>query len=44
MPIPDADSVPPAGDYPLLIKHLLLTPLTQALDQEIVYRELSRYT
>ncbi|MEJ2800801.1 fatty acid--CoA ligase [Comamonadaceae bacterium PP-2] len=34
----------PAGDYPLLIKQLLLTPLAQAPDQEIVYRDLTRYT
>jgi fatty-acyl-CoA synthase len=30
--------------YPLLIKHLLHAPMTQAADQEIVYRDISRYT
>jgi fatty-acyl-CoA synthase len=29
--------------YPLLIKQLLLTPLANAPEQEIVYRDLSRY-
>ena len=32
------------ADYPLLIKQLLITPLAQAPDQEIVYREVSRRT
>lgn len=35
---------PPAGEYPLLIKQLLLTPLAQAPDQEIVYRDVARYS
>ncbi len=35
---------PSAYHYPLLIKHLLHAPLTQAADQEIVYRDVSRYT
>jgi fatty-acyl-CoA synthase len=35
---------PSAYDYPLLIKHLLHTPLATAPDQEIVYRDRSRYT
>lgn len=35
---------PSAYHYPLLIKHLLHAPLTQAADQEIVYRDISRYT
>src|SRR5438309_3183299 len=35
---------PSAYDYPLLIKHLLHTPLATAPDQEIVYRGRSRYT
>jgi acyl-CoA synthetase (AMP-forming)/AMP-acid ligase II len=35
---------PSAYDYPLLIKHLLHTPLATAPEQEIVYRDLSRYT
>ncbi|SIT17859.1 fatty acid--CoA ligase [Achromobacter sp. MFA1 R4] len=34
----------PAGEYPLLIKQLLLTPLAQAPDQEIVYRDVIRYS
>ena len=33
----------PAYAYPLLIKQLLLTPLANAPEQEIVYRDLSRY-
>ncbi len=33
-----------AYDYPLLIKHLLHTPLATAPDQEIVYRDLARHT
>lgn len=32
---------PSAYDYPLLIKHLLHTPLATAPDQEIVYRDRS---
>ena len=35
---------PSAYDYPLLIKHLLHTPLATAPEQEIVYRDISRYT
>jgi fatty-acyl-CoA synthase len=35
---------PSAYDYPLLIKHLLHTPLATAPDQEIVYRDRNRYT
>jgi fatty-acyl-CoA synthase len=35
---------PSAYDYPLLIKHLLHTPLATAPDQEIVYRDRSRYS
>lgn len=35
---------PSAYSYPLIIKQLLLTPISYAPDQEIVYRELSRYT
>jgi acyl-CoA synthetase (AMP-forming)/AMP-acid ligase II len=38
------ERTPSAYDYPLLIKHLLHTPLVAAPDQEIVYRDLSRYT
>jgi fatty-acyl-CoA synthase len=33
-----------AYHYPLLIKHLWHTPLLQAPDQEIVYRDLRRFT
>jgi len=33
-----------AYSYPLLIKHLLHTPALHAPDQEIVYRDVSRYT
>jgi fatty-acyl-CoA synthase len=35
---------PSAYDYPLLIKHLLHTPLATAPEQEIVYRDIRRYT
>jgi fatty-acyl-CoA synthase len=35
---------PSAYSFPLLIKHLLHTPLANAPDQEIVYRNVSRYT
>ena len=35
---------PSAYDYPLLIKQLLHTPLATAPQQEIVYRDMSRYT
>jgi fatty-acyl-CoA synthase len=38
------EHTPSAYDYPLLIKHLLHTPLATAPDQEIVYRNLTRYT
>ncbi len=38
------DRTPCAYDYPLLIKHLLHTPLATAPAQEIVYRDSSRYT
>ncbi len=33
-----------AYEYPLLIKQLLITPLRQCADQEIVYRDLKRFT
>src|SRR6202022_2504007 len=39
-----ADRASNAYSYPLLIKHLLHTPLATAPDQEIVYRDRSRYT
>ena len=35
---------PSAYDYPLLIKHLLHTPLATAPEQEIVYRDIRRYS
>jgi fatty-acyl-CoA synthase len=38
------EHTPSAYKYPLLIKHLLHAPMTQAADQEIVYRDISRYT
>src|ERR1700716_4082983 len=38
------EHTPSAYKYPLLIKHLLHTPMTQSADQEIVYRDFSRYT
>ena len=38
------EHTPSAYDYPLLIKHLLHTPLATTPDQEIVYRDLNRYT
>src|SRR5262249_7545184 len=34
---------PAAYSYPLLIKHLLHTPLQRAPEQEIVYRAMKRY-
>ena len=38
------EHTPSAYKYPLLIKHLLHAPMSQSADQEIVYRDLSRYT
>src|SRR5215469_7988925 len=38
------ECTPSAYDYPLLIKHLLHTPLATAPEQEIVYRDISRYS
>jgi fatty-acyl-CoA synthase len=37
------EQTPSAYNYPLLIKHLLHTPLAHAPEQEIVYRDLHRY-
>ncbi|CAA9406481.1 MAG: Medium-chain-fatty-acid--CoA ligase [uncultured Rubrobacteraceae bacterium] len=37
------ESTPSAYGYPLLVKHLLHTPLAHAPEQEIVYRDLKRY-
>ncbi len=42
-PVKLIDRTPSAYSYPLLIKHLLRTPLVHAPKQEIVYRELKRY-
>lgn len=44
MPIRFAERAAEAYAYPLLIKHLLHTPLATAPHQEIVYRDRSRYT
>ena len=38
------EHTPSAYNYPLLIKHLLHTPLATTPEQEIVYRDISRYT
>src|SRR6202162_2724773 len=38
------EHTPSAYDYPLLIKHLLHTPLATSPEHEIVYRDISRYT
>ncbi|MEW6351438.1 MAG: fatty acid--CoA ligase [Thermodesulfobacteriota bacterium] len=38
------ERTPSAYHYPLLIKQMLHTPLTYAPEQEIVYRDLVRYT
>ncbi|SMC19132.1 fatty-acyl-CoA synthase [Desulfacinum hydrothermale DSM 13146] len=38
------DKTPSAYDYPLLIKQLLHRPIRYAPEQEIVYRDLCRYT
>jgi len=37
-------ATPSAYAYPLLIKQLLHTPILYAPDQQIVYRDLIRYT
>lgn len=42
-PVSLIDHTPSAYQFPLLIKHLLRTPLLHAPKQEIVYRELKRY-
>ena len=44
MSIETIESAPNAYHFPLLIKHLLLTPLATAPDQEIVYRDRQRYS
>jgi fatty-acyl-CoA synthase len=43
MPVTLIEHTPSAYDYPLLIKHLLHTPLAIAPEQEIVYRDVSRF-
>ncbi len=43
MSAPVIERTPSAYDYPLLIKHLLHTPLAIAPDQEIVYRDVRRF-
>ncbi len=42
-PAPDMTAAS-AYDYPLIIKQLLITPLRQCPDQEIVYRDALRFT
>jgi len=44
MPVRIIPPTPSAYPYPLLIKHLLHSPMTRAPDQEIVYRDLRRRT
>jgi fatty-acyl-CoA synthase len=44
MPAKLIEKTPSAYAYPLLIKHLLHAPLVHSPDQEIVYRDLVRYT
>ena len=44
MPAKLIDRTPSAYAYPLLIKHLLHGPLAHSPDQEIVYRDLVRYS
>lgn len=41
---PPIEPTPEAYAYPLLIRQLLHTPLAHAPDEEIVHRDLSRYT
>jgi fatty-acyl-CoA synthase len=44
MPDLNISRTPSSYDYPLLIKNLLFTPVVDAPDQEIVYRNAFRYT
>ncbi|MEJ5347714.1 MAG: fatty acid--CoA ligase [Desulfosoma sp.] len=44
MPVKLVDRTPSAYSYPLLIKHLLHKPLRCTPNQEIVYRDLYRFT
>jgi acyl-CoA synthetase (AMP-forming)/AMP-acid ligase II len=44
MPVKIIPPTPSAYTYPLLIKHLLHTPMVRSPDQEIVYRDLRRRT
>ena len=44
MPVKIIPPTPSAYTYPLLIKHLLHSPMVRVPDQEIVYRDLRRHT
>jgi fatty-acyl-CoA synthase len=44
MPVKIVAPTPSAYVYPLLIKHLLHTPMARSADQEIVYRDIRRRT
>lgn len=44
MPVKIIEPTPTAYLYPLLIKHLLHSPMVRSPDQEIVYRDLRRRT
>ncbi len=44
MPVKIIPPTPSAYAYPLLIKHLLHSPMVRAPDQEIVYRDLRRHS
>src|SRR5271157_3953192 len=44
MPVKIIPPTPSAYSYPLLIKHLLHSPMVRSPDQEIVYRDLRRHT
>ena len=44
MPVKIIPPTPSAYPYPLLIKHLLHSPMVRSPDQEIVYRDLRRHT
>ena len=44
MPVKIIEPTASAYPYPLLIKHLLHTPMVRSPDQEIVYRDIRRRT
>ena len=44
MPVKIIPPTPSAYTYPLLIKHLLHSPMVRSPDQEIVYRDFRRHT